>query len=326
LPFNHHSDSNHPAPAELPDHLRIAKMHRSRVGDDGSCYTTNRCTIIWGIPCLLIIELLPSLFSRSVGKGKQNMRDVVTGFYVNVLRRLIDKGIVSTSDRVLVVCGGPLDEKVMAAVGFTNATITNLDDGMANNREDVEDLSFDDGSFDLVVVHAGLHHCRSPHRALLEMYRVARKCAVAFEARNSLLMRAAIRLGLTIDYELESVSVDFKSGGVQNGPIPNFIYRWTERDVQDAIASYDPAYQPKIDFFYDLRIPVQRFTNTGRTGLRLASKIIVPLSRLFARLAPKQCNEFAFAITKTRELQPWMETETLMSRDYATARNRIYAR
>src|SRR5262245_12517528 len=110
------------------------------------------------------------------------MRDVVTGFYVDVLQLLVRADRISKFDRVLVVCGGSLDEQVFALTGFPNVTVTNLDDADANVRQDAENLSYDDGSFDLVVVHAGLHHCYSPHRALLEMYRVARKCVLAFES------------------------------------------------------------------------------------------------------------------------------------------------
>jgi ubiquinone/menaquinone biosynthesis C-methylase UbiE len=61
---------------------------------------------------------------------------------------------------------------------------------------DAERLTYGDGSFDVVIAHAGLHHCHSPHRALLEMYRVARKAAIAFESRDSRLIRTAVRLGL----------------------------------------------------------------------------------------------------------------------------------
>ena len=118
------------------------------------------------------------------------MRDVVTGFYVNVLNKLISTGAISKSDSVLIVCGGPLDERVMTQVGFKDFTVTNLDAGIANHRQDAENLTYENNSFDVAIVHAGLHHCHSPHRALLEMYRVARKCAVAFESRDSLMMRA----------------------------------------------------------------------------------------------------------------------------------------
>ncbi|WGR74348.1 MULTISPECIES: methyltransferase domain-containing protein [unclassified Bradyrhizobium] len=244
------------------------------------------------------------------------MRDVVTGFYVDVLERLVDKGVVSKSDSVLVVCGGPLDEKVMAMVGFGQVTVTNLDDTMSSNFQDAENLTYQNDSFDLVVVHAGLHHCYSPHRALLEMYRVARKCAVAFEARDSLMIRTAVRFGLTEDYETHAIRMNNGlGGGVANGPVPNFIYRWTEDEVRKAVASFDPAHAPTVSFFYDLRIPVQRFTQAGNRLMRAFALAIEPASRLFARLLPKQCNEFAFAVVKANELQPWMETAVRMRLD-----------
>jgi hypothetical protein len=47
---------------------------------------------------------------------------------------------------------------------------------------------------------------KSPHRALLEMYRVARKCVIAFESRDSLLIRTAVRFGLMLDYELNAIA------------------------------------------------------------------------------------------------------------------------
>jgi len=232
------------------------------------------------------------------------MRDVVTGFYCGVLQKLIARGEIATSDRVLVVCGGPLDDAVMREVGFADFVISGLD-GSAE-RQDAERLSFADGSFDVVIAHAGLHHCYSPHRALLEMYRVARKAAIAFESRDSLLMRTAVRFGLTVDYEVDSVSEDGKGGGVAESGVPNFVYRWTEREVWKAIATFDPRRQPKIEFFYDLRIPIQRYARSGNHALRLAGILIEPLSRVFAALLPSQCNEFAFAISKRGELQPWI--------------------
>lgn len=234
------------------------------------------------------------------------MRDVVTGFYCRVLGKLIAAGRVSTSDKVLVVCGGPLDEAVMRMVGFTDFTITNVDDATSSHHQDAESLTYPDRSFDVVIVHAGLHHCYSPHKALLEMYRVARKCVVAFEARDSLMMRLAVRFGLTMDYEVNSIGSSGK-GGVANTGIPNFIYRWTERDVIGTISSYDPAHVHDVEFFHDMRLPIQRFTRSGRRVLQLVGMMIEPLSALIAAIAPKQCNEFAFAIFKTGKLKPWLQ-------------------
>lgn len=231
------------------------------------------------------------------------MRNVVTGFYVDVLRKLIDDGVVTRSDSVLVVCGGPLDDLVFSGHGFTELTITNLDASMTNNRQDAENLTFEDGSFDFVVVHAGLHHCYSPHRALLEMYRVARKCIIAFESRDSLLMTAAVRLGLTMNYEVDSVA-DGK-GGVADTGIPNFIYRWTEREVFKTIATFNPTRHPNIRYFYEMRLPMQRIAN--KKYLRTIALFIEPLSKMLTRIAPKQCNEFAFVISKEGELHSWIK-------------------
>lgn len=201
------------------------------------------------------------------------MRDVVTGFYCDVLSKLIASGRISTSDKVLVVCGGPLDESVMRTVGFQEFTVTNVDDAAAGHHQDAESLTYPDSSFDVVIVHAGLHHCHSPHRALLEMYRVAKKCAVAFEARDSLMMRLAVRLGLTMDYEVNAIQPD-GTGGVANSDVPNFVYRWTERGVRTTIASYDPARVPEIEFFHDLRLPIQRLARSQQTLLRLLALAI----------------------------------------------------
>ena len=232
------------------------------------------------------------------------MRDVVTGFYCDVLRKLVASGKLTTSDSVLIVCGGPLDEAVMREVGFANFKLTNLDG--VEESQDAEDLSYADGSFDVVIVHAGLHHCYSPHRGLLEMYRVARKAAIAFESRDSLLMRMAVKLGFTMDYETDSVTPDGR-GGVAESGVPNFVYRWTEREIWKVIATFDPIRKPLIEFFYDMRIPIQRFARSGNHAMRAVGIVIEPVSRLFAVLLPSQCNEFAFAILKSGELQPWLK-------------------
>ena len=47
--------------------------------------------------------------------------------YDETLRHLIDAGAISTSDKVLVICGGPYDADVMTELGFKNVTLCNLD-------------------------------------------------------------------------------------------------------------------------------------------------------------------------------------------------------
>ena len=225
-----------------------------------------------------------------------------SGFYGRTLRRLIDDGVADTGMSVLVVAGGDLDRQALRDAGFENVTVTNITDGV-----DAEDLPYGDESYDLTIVSAGLHHCRSPHRALLELYRVARRAALALEARDSWLLRLATRVGALEEYELTAVAAnDFTAGGVQDTAVPNYVYRWTERDVEKTIASYAPHARHRILFFHELELPLSVIDMTGGPAKRAAARAALPALRLLARLAPSQANLFAFAIVKPDELQPWL--------------------
>src|SRR4051812_34528118 len=183
------------------------------------------------------------------------MRERV-GFYERVLRELLRDGLVQPDWRVLVVAGGEMDRVALRTCGFTDVTITNLS-GDVDDRQDAEALTYDDGSFDFAVVSAGLHHCASPHRALLELYRVARHGVLALEARDSALMRVGQRLGAVSDYELTAVADEgFSTGGVRNTGVPNYVYRWTEREVEKTISSAEPGRQHRFVWFHELELPV----------------------------------------------------------------------
>lgn len=217
--------------------------------------------------------------------------------YRDVMKKLVRDGRVALTDSVLVVCGDDFDRRVLTAVGFDNLTVTNLDAGQ--NQQDAERLTYSDGSFDIVAVHAGLHHCHSPHRALLEMYRVARKMVVVFEARDSITMRAARLLRMTSDYEINAVtSHHYIDGGVRNTAIPNFIYRWTEREVMKTVRSYDPTTIPDVEFFYGFRMPDHLSAP--------AQWVVGAVARIVTAVAPRQGNAFGFAIRKSARLQPWL--------------------
>ncbi|HJQ70068.1 MAG TPA: methyltransferase domain-containing protein [Blastocatellia bacterium] len=241
-------------------------------------------------------------------------------FYSSLLQKLLDKGFLTKEMSVLVVCGTTKDKTVFADLGFTNVTISNLDTREPDDQfapyawsyQDAENLSFPDAHFDFVAVNAGLHHCHSPHRAMLEMYRVARRAILVIEARESLLLKLAIRLGLAEEYEVCNVvteGLDF--GGVRNSLIPNFVYRWTEREVTKTIASYAPQAEPYVRFYYDLKFPFGSLVDRNRFYLLLAIALY-PLAKLASKLFPKQSNLFAFAIKKPRipeELFPWLKIE-----------------
>ena len=238
------------------------------------------------------------------------------GFYRRVLRALVEDGRIQLGWRVLVVAGGEIDREALDACGFTDVTVTNLDPGPGEERQDAEALTYADGAFDFAIISAGLHHCASPHRALLELYRVGRHGLLALEARDSLLMRAAQRFGVVDDYELTAVAAnDFRSGGVRNTATPNYVYRWTEREVVKTISSAAPEARHRYVWFRELELPVSVLEASGRGAWRFAA---LPLKAV-TKVLPRQANLFAFAVFRDG-LQPWMRDESHVDADAVRAR------
>lgn len=239
-------------------------------------------------------------------------------FYFHLLRELVDAGKLDPHASTLVVAGAEFDRDALSSAGFTNATISNIRTKEAAGQVapyawqhlDAENLEVADESFDQVIEHMGLHHCGSPHRALLEMYRVARKAVLVVENRDSFLMHVANKLGFAGDFEFEAVmDGNYEYGGHRNTAVPNHVYRWTEREVEKTIASADPAYQVPIEFFHDLRFPEQRVAAMRGLKRAAAEASRLPLA-VFAKLFPRQANVFGFLARKgERRLQPWMERD-----------------
>lgn len=235
--------------------------------------------------------------------------------YERALTCLQDQSSIGLDDRILVTCGGDTDARALRRRGFRDVLITNLDDGRRMGTEfypwqrcDAEDVPFADESFDWGIVNAGLHHCRSPHRGLLELLRVSRRGVLVIESRDSLLMRFAVRLGLTPAYEIESVALG--TGGLRNGPVPNFIYRWTEREVRKTVESAYPGEATQLQFFYGLLLPTERMTMCG-AHKRLAVRVGGMLAHLLFEIDRRQGNQFAFAIVKSGTSKPWIKDGAL---------------
>src|SRR5665647_2417145 len=89
------------------------------------------------------------------------------------------------NDKVLVVGAAIYDYQILTRAGFKNISVSNLETDLGRGLEsldqdqklalDVENLDLPDQSYDVVFAYEVLHHCRSPHRGLCEMVRVARK-------------------------------------------------------------------------------------------------------------------------------------------------------
>jgi SAM-dependent methyltransferase len=229
----------------------------------------------------------------------------------------INQWLTDKNAKILVVGAGINDRNILFNLGFHDVVISNLDSRIKGDEFspykwrflDVENLHCQDNEFDHVIIHAALHHCSSPHRALLEMYRVSKHSLIFFEARDSFLMRMLVNLNVTHDYETIAVYFnDCLYGGVRNTEIPNFVYRWTEREVEKTISTYAPYARHQFHYRYgnDVSPMVPAIKNPMK---RLAVASFVPLYKIFAKFYPKQQNLLACKIDKPSipsDLHEWL--------------------
>ncbi|HVB56413.1 MAG TPA: methyltransferase domain-containing protein [Candidatus Acidoferrales bacterium] len=242
---------------------------------------------------------------------------------------------ISLDQRVLIVGGSAEDEEVLREAGFRHIVNSNLPSDMgrmaagepspgAEHRAlDAEEMDLPSDSFDLVFAHAVLHHCSSPHRALCEMLRVSRRYVLFQEPNDSLAMSLLVRMRFSFPYELPAVvGHDYRSGGVHDSQIPNFIYRWDRAEVSQTVSSYIPecvfsvqAY-PYWDFsLTEEDLDARKATRIGGitsvvgTGnfislLQFAQRVLnrVPVVR-------KQGNKFFCCVEKSPVLKPWLARE-----------------
>jgi SAM-dependent methyltransferase len=242
-------------------------------------------------------------------------------FYQSTLAGLLNQGVLDRDTKILAVCAAGLDRDILSGLGFRNVTISNLDRSMkgddfapfAGSVQDVEALSFPDGEFDFCIAHNGLHHCLSPHRALLEMYRVARRGILVFDPRDSFLTRLGVRLNFGQEYETAAVAANgCVAGGVRDTAVPNYVYRWTEREFEKTIRTVSPWGNPRFIYRYGLRVPWSRLEGMNRRIFYHLVRVLLPLLRGLFLCVPGQANGFAFAALKPKipqDLHPWLESK-----------------
>ncbi len=169
-------------------------------------------------------------------------------FYSKIIKKYLENKIDNT---ILVLGAANLDKEVLEK--YSNIFFTNVNEqGGTEIKSNIfmQDLPYNDNSYDYVITHASVHHCSKPHAAILEMLRVAKFGIIFIEAHDCFLTRLSCQLGLSEIYEYSAVKND-DHGGVDNTNIPNFVYRWTEREVLKLISSYNPLNSYKIYFDYD---------------------------------------------------------------------------
>ncbi len=153
------------------------------------------------------------------------------------------KYIKNKDAKILVLGAGTLDKNVFEKLNYRNVTYSNIDNTNENNLNfftNIHEIKLKDNEFDYCVAHACIHHSSKPHGAILELYRVSRKGSLIIESSDSLLSQIACKLNFSEEYELSAVEKNITSGGVDNSNVPNYVYRWTEREVLKLIKSYKP--------------------------------------------------------------------------------------
>jgi len=236
-------------------------------------------------------------------------------FYGSTVNKLVSDGKLRIEDSVLVTAGGNRDKETWEVCGFRNITISNLDDRMVGDEFspfnwsflDAEHIALDDNVVDFVCIHNGLHHCRCPQAAVLEMLRVARKGILIFEPYDNLVTRIGMRLGVSQKYETAAVFYsNFTHGGYRNGPVANYVYRFSKWELEKLVATAYPEGPVKIDFFHAIRIPWEQLKGRSNKLPYYLASLARPFLSILSRLFPEQGNCFAAFITKrTIEDNPW---------------------
>lgn len=256
---------------------------------------------------------------------------------------------IDVKQSVLIVGGSFRDAHSLYRIGFRRMTLSNVEplvdvddktDPMPDADitllyADLEKLPVADASYDLVLAHEVLHHCRSPHAALVEMLRVSRRDIVLMEPNDSLAMRWLIRLRFSASYELPAVIYnDYKKGGVNNTDIPNFIYRWDPRTIYQTVAACLPEREFGLYLrrYWEFNITAEELERRRETRISVITKVAGPrhfiaLLHGFQAVANSfpwiagQGNKFFACITKQHALKPW-----IVERDGAFRFNRGYGK
>jgi len=265
--------------------------------------------------------------------GSEKRRDQ----FLAVLLRHVKTCNIDTNKKLLVIGGSCQDVELLKCAGFNDITLSNFQSELEEEQEphtdlsakvkllaiDAEQIDLPDGSFDCVFAHEVLHHCRSPHRALCEMLRVASRHVVLLEPNDSLSMRALTWAGFSFPFEIFSVVYhEYQAGGVRDSCVPNFIYRWNANEVRKTVSSYLAEYlfqahaYPYWDFNVDEKeLAMRKETRIHAITSIIGAKTFLVVLRTIQKalnaipVLRRQGNKFFCCIEKTGQLRPWLIAE-----------------
>src|SRR5437879_8318571 len=266
---------------------------------------------------------------QEVNKGGSGKR---RDQFLAVFLRHLNACHINTNEKLLGGGGSWQDVALLTYAGFKDLTLSSYrpglgEDSPTNLRAEVKQLTIDaeqidlpDGSFDCVFAHEVLHHCRSPHRALCEMLRVARKHVVLLEPNDSLSMRALTWAGFSFHYEIFSVVYHGnEAGGVRDSCVPNFIYLWSVDEVRKAVSSYLAEYLFLIHAhsYWDFDVGEEGLSVRKESRIRALTSVfgattllaVLRILQVLLNLVPglrRQGNKFFCCVEKTGQLRPWL--------------------
>lgn len=232
----------------------------------------------------------------------------------NFYKKIINQIITDKNSKILVVGATHYDSDIFKKNNYLNVTISNLESEAnysphMHSKQDLRNLKLDDNSFDYVVANACIHHTSTPHQAILEMYRVSRKGIIVIEGNDSFFIKLSNLLNISQEYELSAVTNkdgSYDKGGVDNSSIPNFVYRWTKREVYKLISSYEPQYKHSIYYFYESDF--EGYKNVRKLGYqRFVLFILEIIAKIYFKIFKTEKNLFCFFINKEKKkLQNWV--------------------
>ena len=227
-------------------------------------------------------------------------------FYEKMLLKHINK-----NSNFLLISGSEKEIQILKKLRYKNFKITyhkELNRNIENNYNllvgknlfdaDVRNLRFNDSEFDYVITNATLHHIDVPHVGISEMYRVAKKGVLIIESNDSLIMRLACKIKLSEEFEESSVDRHKKTGGLLDLGIPNYVYRWTENEVEKLISSFNPKYNHVISYNYEFEFE-NILKKINNKFLKSVISFFLKVNLKMLKFAfKKQSNLFSFFINK----------------------------
>jgi ubiquinone/menaquinone biosynthesis C-methylase UbiE len=222
-------------------------------------------------------------------------------FYKNQILKFLHK------DKSILVLGASSDEaSLFHKLQFKKVTLSNIDLAQLKSvkkynfkkiKVDFRNLfKLKNNSYDYIAVHASIHHTSKPHNTLLEMYRIAKHGILIIESNDSFIMRLSVKLNFSEDFEKSAVNESTYGEGVDGSNVPNYVYRWTEREIKKLFYSYQP--DKKINIFFNYQ---DNIFNEGLSD-NFIKKIIITFSYIFLKiiffLFPKQKNLLSIYIDK----------------------------